>query len=134
VVLKKFNWRALLMRIYPERGTTGWRIAYLLTIAVIGNSTVYADNGDVDRGSHKAKACQVCHGKDGRSTNPTYPVLAGQHAKYIVKQLKAFKSGTRKDPIMNGMASTLNDQDMLDVAAFFSSHKNFPELPPVLGK
>jgi len=122
------------MRIYPEKGATGWLYAFLLTIAVIGNSTAIADNGDADRGSHKAKACQVCHGKGGRSTNPTYPVLAGQHAKYIVKQLKAFKSGTRKDPIMNGMASTLNEQDILDVAAFFSNNKNHPELAPVLGK
>jgi len=122
------------MRNYPETGTMGWLSAILLTIAVIGNSTAMAATGDAGRGSHKAKACQVCHGKGGRSTNPTYPVLAGQHAKYIVKQLKAFKSGTRKDPIMNGMASTLNEQDMLDVAAFFSKNKQHPELSPILGK
>ncbi|WP_455203748.1 c-type cytochrome [Kaarinaea lacus] len=48
--------------------------------------------------------------------------MAGQHAKYIIKQLKAFKSGTRKDPIMNGMAATLTDEDMQDVAAFFESN------------
>lgn len=111
------------MFIYPERRAMGVLSAILLTITVIGNSSAYAASGDADRGSHKAKACQVCHGKGGRSTNPTYPVLAGQHEKYIVKQLKAFKSGTRKDPIMNGMASTLNEQDMLDVAAFFSKNK-----------
>jgi cytochrome c553 len=123
------------MRIYPETGTMGWLYAVLLTMAVIGNSTsAHAADGDATRGSHKAKACQVCHGKGGRSTKPTYPVLAGQHAKYIVKQLKAFKAGTRKDPIMNGMAATLNEQDMLDVAAFFSGNRKNPELPPVLGK
>jgi len=124
------------MRIYPETKAIGWLWAILLTMAVIGTSKAYAaaGEGDAKRGSHKAKACQVCHGKGGRSTKSTYPVLAGQHAKYIVKQLKAFKSGTRKDPIMNGMASTLNEQDMLDVAAFFSSNKSHPELPPVLGK
>jgi cytochrome c553 len=64
----------------------------------------------------------VCHGQGGKSKNPTYPRLAGQHAKYIVKQLKAFKAGTRKDPIMNGMASTLTLDDMEDVAAFFESN------------
>ena len=106
---------------YPERMAMGMLWAILLTIAAIGNSNAYAA-GDAERGSHKARACQVCHGKGGRSTNPTYPVLAGQHAKYIVKQLKAFKSGTRKDPIMNGMAATLGDQDMQDVAAFFESN------------
>jgi cytochrome c553 len=79
--------------------------------------------GNVEEGRNKARACQVCHGQGGRSTNPTYPRLAGQHAKYIVKQLKAFKAGTRKDPIMNGMASTLTEEDMEDVAAFFESNR-----------
>jgi cytochrome c553 len=79
--------------------------------------------GNVEEGRNKARACQVCHGQGGRSTNPTYPRLVGQHAKYIVKQLKAFKAGTRKDPIMNGMASTLTEQDMEDVAAFFESNQ-----------
>lgn len=81
-----------------------------------------ADDGSIKAGSDKARACQVCHGKGGRSTNPTYPRLAGQHAKYIVKQLKAFKAGIRKDPIMNGMAATLDEQDMKDVAAYFESN------------
>ena len=81
----------------------------------------YAE-GNLEAGKLKARACQVCHGKGGKSNNPTYPRLAGQHAKYIVKQLKAFKAGVRKDPIMNGMASTLNEQDMEDVAAFFESN------------
>ncbi len=78
--------------------------------------------GSIEKGREKARACQVCHGQGGKSNNPTYPRLAGQHAKYIVKQLKAFKSGTRKDPIMNGMASTLSFDDMEDVAAFFQSN------------
>ena len=85
------------------------------------SSALYAE-GDIKAGRNKARACQVCHGKGGHSTNPTYPRLAGQHAKYIIKQLKAFKAGTRKDPIMNGMAATLEDQDMQDVAAFFESN------------
>ena len=91
-------------------------LAFLLTV-----STVSAQ-GNIEEGSKKAKACQVCHGVGGKSTNPTYPRLAGQHAKYIIKQLKAFKSGTRKDPIMNGMASTLSEQDMEDVAVFFENN------------
>ncbi len=85
-------------------------------------STMVSAQGDIKAGSKKAKACQVCHGQGGKSTNPTYPRLAGQHAKYIIKQLKAFKSGTRKDPIMNGMAATLSEQDMEDVAVFFENN------------
>jgi len=80
--------------------------------------------GDVNAGKEKARACQVCHGKGGVSTNPTYPILAGQHARYLVKQLKAFKAGTRKDPIMNGMAASLSEQDMEDLAVFFESNRD----------
>ncbi|HEY5603280.1 MAG TPA: cytochrome c [Gammaproteobacteria bacterium] len=96
-----------------------FRAAFL--VMLFASSYVNAQ-GNVNAGSDKAKACQVCHGKGGNSTNPTYPRLAGQHAKYIVKQLKAFKSGTRTDPIMNSMAATLSDEDMEDVAAFFASN------------
>jgi len=78
--------------------------------------------GDIEKGKTKAIACQVCHGKGGKSTNPLYPVLAGQHTQYIVKQLRAFNSGTRKDPIMNGMAAPLTEEDMHDLAAYFNSN------------
>lgn len=97
-------------------------LALTITIFAFPQVASAADDGSVKAGSDKARACQVCHGKGGRSTNPTYPRLAGQHAKYIVKQLKAFKAGIRKDPIMNGMAATLDEQDMKDVAAYFESN------------
>jgi cytochrome c553 len=75
-----------------------------------------------DDGKTKALPCTACHGIDGNSTlNPEWPNLAGQHAGYIVNQLQAFKSGARKNPNMNGMAATLSDQDMRDIAAYFSS-------------
>lgn len=83
---------------------------------------VFAE-GNIKAGEDKAKACQVCHGKGGHSTKPTYPILAGQHAQYIEKQLRAFKDGTRKDPIMNGMAAPLSEKDIEDVAAFFQSNR-----------
>ena len=95
-------------------------VSVFLSFSLTGS--LVSAQGDIDAGSKKAKACQVCHGNGGKSTNPTYPRLAGQHAKYIIKQLKAFKSGTRKDPIMNGMASTLSEQDMEDVAVFFENN------------
>jgi len=95
--------------------------ALVLLPVLLMNNAISAE-GDIKAGSEKARACQVCHGKGGKSTNPTYPRLAGQHAKYIIKQLKAFKAGIRKDPIMNGMAATLSEQDMHDVAAFFENN------------
>ena len=90
--------------------------------SLLGTGNAFAE-GNVADGANKAHACQVCHGKGGHSTNPTYPILAGQHAQYIQKQLRAFKAGTRKDPIMNGMAAPLSEQDIEDVAAFFQSNR-----------
>lgn len=94
----------------------------LLLVLTLGASVVHAE-GSIEAGTKKARACQVCHGKGGHSTNPAYPVLAAQHAQYIEKQLRAFRAGTRKDPIMNGMAAPLSDQDIEDVAVFFQSQR-----------
>lgn len=74
-------------------------------------------------GKFKAISCQVCHGKDGRSTNPLYPKLAGQHATYIEKQMHDFKTKKRIDPVMNEMAPSMSDEDISDVAAYFQSIK-----------
>jgi cytochrome c553 len=104
-----------------KKNRRGLITSTITTILLLFITTTQAE-GDIDKGKEKARTCQVCHGKGGKSSNPAYPRLAGQHAKYIIKQLKAFKSGTRKDPIMNGMASTLTEEDMEDVAAFFQSN------------
>ncbi len=78
--------------------------------------------GDAAAGKTKSAACAACHGADGNSgANPLWPKLAGQHAKYIVKQLSDFKAGARKDPTMAPMAAPLSDQDRADLAAYFSS-------------
>ena len=79
-----------------------------------------AASGDADAGKAKAATCAACHGANGIGATDTYPNLAGQHADYIVKQLKAFKAGDRKDPLMGPMAAPLSEQDMADVAAYFS--------------
>jgi cytochrome c553 len=97
-------------------------LSLFLGFILLGISTAQAE-GSLEAGTQKARACQVCHGRGGHSTNPTYPILAGQHAAYIQKQLRAFRAGTRKDPIMNGMAAPLSDQDIEDVAAFFHSNR-----------
>jgi len=77
--------------------------------------------GNVAAGQAKAAMCAACHGVDGNSVNPEWPSLAAQHTQYIVKQLKAFKGGTRQNPTMAPMAMGLSDQDMEDVAAYFSA-------------
>ncbi|WHZ20350.1 MAG: Cytochrome c4 [Rhodanobacteraceae bacterium] len=82
--------------------------------------------GDATAGQAKAAACGACHGMDGNSTDPQYPKLAGQSEQYIVTQLMRFKSGTRVNPIMAGMAAPLSPQDMHDLGAYFSGQKLLP--------
>ena len=94
--------------------------ALLVGIMLITVTQVHA-KGSIEKGAEKARSCQVCHGKGGKSTKETYPILAGQHAAYVRKQLHAFRDGTRKDPIMNGMAAPLTDQHIEDIAAYFKS-------------
>ncbi|HEC06050.1 MAG TPA: cytochrome c [Thiolapillus brandeum] len=79
--------------------------------------------GDAAAGKVKAAVCAACHGANGISVNAMWPNLAGQKADYIIKQLKAFKAGTRKDPLMSPQAAQLSDQDMENLAAHFSSLK-----------
>ncbi|MDH3314439.1 MAG: cytochrome c [Gammaproteobacteria bacterium] len=79
--------------------------------------------GDAAAGKSKSAACAACHGPDGNSTNPVWPNLAGQHGAYLVKQLKAFKSGERKDPLMSPMAAGLSEQDMENLAAYYAGQK-----------
>lgn len=79
--------------------------------------------GDATAGEAKAAACAACHGAGGVSMVPVNPNLAGQGARYIYKQLQDFKSGRRANPVMMGMALPLADQDMADLAAYFSAQK-----------
>ncbi len=79
--------------------------------------------GDAAAGKAKAAVCAACHGANGISANALWPNLAGQKADYIIKQLKAFKAGTRKDPLMSPQAAMLSEQDMENVAAHFSGLK-----------
>ncbi len=79
--------------------------------------------GSPEAGAAKAATCTACHGPNGNSATPLYPTLAGQNAAYIVGQLKQFKANTRinSNGVMMGMALTLDDQGMQDVAAYFST-------------
>jgi cytochrome c553 len=74
----------------------------------------------------RAVACAACHGTDGNAPMAQFPNLAGQTARYIYLQLKDFKEGRRKDPLMSPMATNLTKQDMLDLANHFSKQKAKP--------
>lgn len=69
------------------------------------------------------QVCAACHGVDGASPTPANPSLAGMPADYITVQLAHFKAGIRQNPIMQGMAATLSDADMVSVGAYFASQK-----------
>src|SRR5262250_2841602 len=90
----------------------------LLIAAALLPTSALADAG---AGKQKAATCVACHGADGNSTNPLWPKLAGQTARYIYLQLRDFKEGRRKDPLMSPMAASLSREDMLDLADYFSS-------------
>ena len=95
--------------------------ASALILAATANIAIAG--GDAAAGKVKAATCAGCHGANGISAMPTYPNLAGQKEAYLVKQLKAFKDKSRKDPTMNAMAAPLSDADMANVAAHFAGMK-----------
>lgn len=77
---------------------------------------------DLAKGQEKAnQACVACHVADGTRGSPANPILQGQHADYLAKQLHEFKSGKRKNAVMAGMAAGLTDEDIRNVAAFYAS-------------
>jgi cytochrome c553 len=106
------------------------RFGSLLTFFVFGSLlsvTATAQDAAVEAGKAKSATCSACHGADGNSVNPDWPSLAGQHAAYLVKQLKAFKNGDRVNVIMKPFADMLTDEDMADLAAYFSAQKPVPK-------
>ena len=81
---------------------------------------------DVEAGRKKAEACIACHGPGGNSTDPQFPILAGQTARYTYLQLKDFKEGRRTEPMMDPFIAKLSREDMFDLAAFFATQKPRP--------
>lgn len=86
--------------------------------------------GDPKAGQEKSGTCAACHGADGVSNIPTNPILAGQYASYLEQALKSYRSGSRQNAIMAGFASQLSDQDIEDLAAWFSSQEGSLQTAP----
>ncbi len=79
-------------------------------------------SGDAEAGAKKAETCKACHGEGGaKPIQADYPVLAGQHEDYLAAALQQYKSGKRKNALMNGFAGALKPEDIRDLAAYFSS-------------
>jgi cytochrome c553 len=95
--------------------------SFIATIMLAMAAGVQA--GDAAAGKAKSSNCSGCHGMNGKSTMPTNPNLAGQKEAYLVKAIKAYRDGQRKDPMMSSMVSGLSDADIEDLAAFYASIK-----------
>lgn len=102
----------------------GGLVALLFSASLMGTGLAA---GDPAKGREKSLQCMGCHGIPTYTfVYPSYrvPKLAGQHADYIVAALKGYRSGERKHPTMQAQAASLSDEDMVDLAAFFSSLKH----------
>lgn len=98
-----------------------YKLAIAAGLLLAAASAVHAQAGDPALGKAKSAACAGCHGADGNSTNPEWPKLAGQHAGYLAKQLHDFKKGTeRSNALMAGQVAGLSEDDMQNLAAYFS--------------
>ena len=98
-------------------------LATASALILAASANIAIAGGDAAAGKAKAASCAGCHGANGISAVPTYPNLAGQKEAYLVKQLKAFKDKSRKDPTMNAMAAPLSDADMANISAYYAGMK-----------
>ena len=107
-------------------------LALSLALAFTSTSSIVNADGNVEAGKEKSASCASCHGEIGNSMVATFPKLAQQHPSYLIKQLQAFKDGSRKDPMMSAMAMGLSDDDMADIAEYYSEHTISGNALPVI--
>ncbi len=107
------------------------QLSAALLVAVLSTTLLSgpALAGDATQGRDKAKACAACHGIDGVAKMPHVPNIAGESTIYLEKQLKAFRSGERHDPMMSIIAEGLSDDDIANVSAWYAAIKVEVTLP-----
>lgn len=104
----------------------------LSALLVVVAPSALAYKGDAEAGKAKSAVCAACHGADGNSAIPVNPSLAGQDYSYLVQALKDYRSGARSNAIMNGQAAALKDEDIQNLAKYYSTQEG--NLVPVLAK
>jgi cytochrome c553 len=102
----------------------------LCALLIISATVPARAAGDVAAGRQKALQCQTCHGLDGLSKNPEAPNLAGQVETYLAKALDDYRKGARQNEMMSVVAPSLSDQDIADLAAYFSAIEIEAKPPP----
>jgi cytochrome c553 len=98
---------------------------YVAAACALALAPLHAD-ADPVAGEKKAEPCVACHGSAGNSPSGQFPILAGQSSRYTYLQLRDFKEGRRKDPLMSPMAANLSREDMIDLADYFARQKPKP--------
>jgi len=97
-------------------------LAARMTAVLYGLLTIpYGVAGDLAAGKARAVACSGCHGADGVAITQNFPNLAGQNEAYLVGAIQAYRDGQRHDPTMKAMVASLSNDDVLNLAAYFSS-------------
>jgi cytochrome c553 len=110
--------RSIASRISPEWAAR-LAAAALVAAAVFCLSPARAQS--IEAGARAAIACQACHGLDGLSKLPDAPHLAGQPEAYLVRALRAYRSGERRNEVMSVAAKGLSDDDIRNLAAYYSA-------------
>lgn len=109
------------------------KYALIALVGITASAPAALADGDAAAGQTKAAVCAACHGVDGNSVNPEWPTLAGQHPGYISDQLHAYKDGKRENVLMSPQAMALSEEDIADLAAYFSGQAPSPrEADPAL--
>ena len=106
---------------------TSARLSCLSATLILTGASWAAAADRVEDGHQKAVQCVACHGLDGVTPNPTFPHLAGQNAAYLAIQLEWFRTGERYHPLMTPVAQALSDQDIEDLAAYYSALRPWTE-------
>ena len=97
------------------------KLVGLVSIFLLSLSSVVVHAGDAEAGKAKSVTCAACHGGQGISPTGIWPNLAGQKAEYLVAQMKAFRDGPRENAQMSPMVANLSDEDIANLAAYYSS-------------
>lgn len=103
-----------------KRGLAATAALAIVLLTSAASATAEDLTGDATAGAGKAAVCTACHGLNGNSVNPEWPVLAGQNAAYLREQIVSIKTAKRANPLMQPMVQGLTDQDVADLAAFYS--------------
>ncbi len=103
--------------------------AIVLSIGLTGPALA----GDPVAGKEKSLACQACHGSDGNSPVPTFPIIAGQHKDYLRHSMLSYKTGERTNPIMVAIVQPLSEEDIEDLAAYYAGQKGLYQIDAGLG-